>query len=415
MIENIFAYQNHDAIKIIINNPLRFNIELFIIIGVLFFIPNKKVINNERFLNKTLTNEVKGLAILMIVIHHLCRHTISNAFDLVAFYDLGYVGVALFLFLSGYGLTSSLINKGNDNFFLKKIFRIYIPFILMNLLWFSVDYYFFHTRSELQMVTDHIFGIIIADRNYWYIPFLIFWYIVFYFVMKLKINNKSKSILMILVSIIIVVNPIFINPRGNAFSFPFGIIVGLYKEQSMYLYSNIIKTKKVKSVFIIGLLMSIFYYIGSVSLKFHLEETVRLFYILCICIFYFFYNRTMIMEKLSLTILLMISTVMFSFSDIFTFISLSIFSLFSIVFVIIIVDIVKGNKVSVFFNFLGNISFELYLIHGALMYTYDFILYKMPIEISFIIYFVLVVFISKVLNKFFLNINKKLTSILIKY
>ncbi|MBU3073207.1 acyltransferase family protein [Clostridium estertheticum] len=415
MINNISVFQNHDIIKVIISNPIQFNIEVFIVFGLLFFIPNKKLNGDEAFLNRQLTNEVKGLAMLIIIIHHLCRHVVSNANDLILFYDLGYVGVGIFLFLSGFGLMSSLISKGDENFFLKKVIRIYIPFVFMNLIWIFSDYYFLNIHQGIFKNIACIIGIIISDRNYWYIPFLILWYIVFHFVMKLKITNKYKIFILLFVSIIIIVNSTSGNGRGNAFSFPFGIIVALYKDRVEILYNNI-KLKKTivfKLFLICGVLMYFFYLVSNISTRFHLGKLLGVIYIISIGIIYCFYRKSIILEKLSLMILLLVSTTIFSLSDTFIYVSLSIYTLFSIVFVLLIVDNIKLHKTSIFFEFLGEISFELYLIHGALMYSYDFVLYRLPIQISFIIYLIGIILISAILNKLFNSINKKLNHVFI--
>lgn len=414
MFNSIIQYQNHDIEKVIINNPIQFNLELFIIFGALFFIINKKENKPENFLCKNLTNEIKGVAILAIIIHHLCRHTISNTSDLIIFYDLGYVGVGLFLFLSGFGLTSSLIDKGNENFFLKKIFRIYIPFTFMNLVWVILDYYLLNINQGIFKNIGRVIGIIITDRNYWYIPFLIFWYIIFYFVMNLKIDDKLKVVVLIIVSIIIIINPMAGNGRANAFSFPFGVIIALYKDKVKILYNKVKlkRTNNIKLIFVCGLLMSIFYLLGSVIPRFPMGKSVGIFYIISICAMYFFYRKKIILEKISLIILFVISTTMFSLNDTFVYVSLSAFSLFSILFTVFIINNIKLNKISIVFEFLGKISFELYLIHGALMYSYDFILFKMPIQISFILYLIVIICISIILNKLFNSTNKRLIKLL---
>jgi peptidoglycan/LPS O-acetylase OafA/YrhL len=59
----------------------------------------------------------------------------------------------------------------------------------------------------------------------------------------------------------------------------------------------------------------------------------------------------------------------------------------------------RFNLYSLFLNWIGEISFELYLLHGMLMYTFDFILFRGDISITFFIYFIFICLSSILLNK----------------
>jgi peptidoglycan/LPS O-acetylase OafA/YrhL len=58
---------------------------------------------------------IKGLAILAVIIGH-----IGNFSGKARFTPLGGIGVALFLFCSGYGLTKSYEKNGLENYWMKK-------------------------------------------------------------------------------------------------------------------------------------------------------------------------------------------------------------------------------------------------------------------------------------------------------
>ena len=77
-------------------------------------------------LNRPLTNALRGMAVLLIVISHF----FGGGFEIRYFTPLGGVGVAIFLFLSGYGLNESFIKKGLDGYWGKKILRIVIPYFI---------------------------------------------------------------------------------------------------------------------------------------------------------------------------------------------------------------------------------------------------------------------------------------------
>ena len=63
------------------------------------------------------TEQIKGLAILMVILGHLN----TEFYDWRFMQPFGSMGVALFLFISGYGLTKSFENKRLDGFFKKRI------------------------------------------------------------------------------------------------------------------------------------------------------------------------------------------------------------------------------------------------------------------------------------------------------
>lgn len=54
---------------------------------------------------------IKAIAILLILVQH-----IGQAFNIAVVNPLGPIGVFLFLFMSGYGLTCSIISKGREQY-----------------------------------------------------------------------------------------------------------------------------------------------------------------------------------------------------------------------------------------------------------------------------------------------------------
>ena len=126
MISSFFL--NHDVNKIQVDNPIILNLCLFLGFTSLSLISLKKTTKDNLF-SVLQTNQMKGLAIILIIIHHLRVHTIENSSDLSFFYDFGTTGVAIFLILSGFGITNSIESKGTKFFFIKglldSIFHIY--------------------------------------------------------------------------------------------------------------------------------------------------------------------------------------------------------------------------------------------------------------------------------------------------
>lgn len=93
---------------------------------------------NKRIVwSKDVTNIIKGIAILMIVLGH-AGNRIPGARVLT---PLGAVGVGLFLICSGYGLEKSYIKNGLSKYWTKKLYGIYMPWVLIEVIGF-----FFHPQ-----------------------------------------------------------------------------------------------------------------------------------------------------------------------------------------------------------------------------------------------------------------------------
>lgn len=78
------------------------------------------------FLDMSHTLYAKGIAILIIVIGHL-----GNYSGVTWFTPLGGIGVSIFLFCSGYGLTLSYKKNGLSGYWWKKLVGVYVPFLIV--------------------------------------------------------------------------------------------------------------------------------------------------------------------------------------------------------------------------------------------------------------------------------------------
>ncbi|WP_281518618.1 acyltransferase family protein [Thomasclavelia cocleata] len=147
---------------------------LILLLGNLVLIINRKKekLFYTNFLCKYSMTAIKGMAILIIIMGHL-----GNIFGVRVFNPLGSCGVAIFLFCSGYGLQKSYYKKNLKNYWKKRFFAAYIPYICIEI----ISYIFLVKEiSALEIIKD----IILIDTVHpfgWYMQCLFIWYISFYF------------------------------------------------------------------------------------------------------------------------------------------------------------------------------------------------------------------------------------------
>ena len=166
----------------------------------------------NEFANKQCTTALRGLAILIIMIGHVG----VSGFECRYFNPFGGIGVAMFLFLSGYGLTESYKKNGLDSFWKKKALRITIPYLL----WIP----FYHIAMRLSPLGCAQYLEIIP--RYWFIEYLILMYLLFYIVFR-----YIRKYALIVINMLGLFS-FFLLPNLQAeqsFSFACGIAFSIYK------------------------------------------------------------------------------------------------------------------------------------------------------------------------------------------
>jgi peptidoglycan/LPS O-acetylase OafA/YrhL len=133
--------------QISITNPLEQTIlfgGIFIAVFIYFF--RKK----ENYTSFSLSKELKGFAILAIIFGHIGYFLSVDKSFLFPFSVLAGVGVNLFLFLSGYGLTVSQIQKNESIgvFYKKRLPKLFVPFWIVLISLFLANYLFFRRKSS---------------------------------------------------------------------------------------------------------------------------------------------------------------------------------------------------------------------------------------------------------------------------
>lgn len=103
----------------------------------------------------------------------IIQHVGGDRFYINQLTPCGGTGVALFLLLSGYGLSESWKKKAGTGFWTSKLLRVYIPYVL----WIS-----FLRLLEHRPFTDagYFHDVSLLNTSYWYVGYLCWWYVTFY-------------------------------------------------------------------------------------------------------------------------------------------------------------------------------------------------------------------------------------------
>lgn len=136
------------------------------------------------FLNRDVTTTLKGVAVLLVMLQHAGAFGFGN----IIFAPFGGIEVAIFLFLSGFGLTESYKLQGLTLFWKKKMLRILVPYIM----WLPI-YYLMCQTDFPSLPTKGSFPL------YWFINYLLIWYVVFY--ISLRFFRQYAMYMMMLASI----------------------------------------------------------------------------------------------------------------------------------------------------------------------------------------------------------------------
>lgn len=95
---------------------------------------------NKEYISAKTCNGWRGFFALIIVFHHLSALTHGGVL-FRGFTTVGYLGVAFFFFLSGYGLQKKYILDANykKGFITKRIPTVLIPYVIVTLIYWGVN------------------------------------------------------------------------------------------------------------------------------------------------------------------------------------------------------------------------------------------------------------------------------------
>lgn len=190
-------------------------------------------------INKDTTTNLKGLAILIVMIGHLVGiHRTTIDFD---FRYFAAFAVSIFLILSGYGLSISNLNNGLTDFIKKRMLGVMLPYALATV-FVSIAYGLLFTDPLRVIKTISLLNPTNPiDKTLWFVYFIFLWYAIFFVVYSLIKSRNGRVLTIVLISAIVyIIHPFRHFSQLNyqftlhAFSFAVGIIIAEYNEKMSY-------------------------------------------------------------------------------------------------------------------------------------------------------------------------------------
>lgn len=152
---------------------------------------NKNNINND-FFSKEVTNNLKGILIILVILHHISQG-IDGSFVYDYLKEIGYIVAGLFFFISGYGLMINHILKSNykDNFIKKHVLKVLVYYIVIGSIYYL---YLFLNGKHINYLDNLASGLTFLPFA-WFAIEIVIWYVIFYCSMCL-FNKKYHSIML---------------------------------------------------------------------------------------------------------------------------------------------------------------------------------------------------------------------------
>lgn len=202
---------------------------------------NKRVGGGTDYLSIINTNCIKGIFALFVLTHHLYQHSglFRESQIGTVFQGLGYLSVAMFFFLSGYGLRFSHITKGFqyvNSMPIKRILPLYLQSLILIALYTCLSLIIGkEVKSSLLLQSVFWGNTIIA--NGWYLQVILVLYVLYYLVYGVlkteKMNDPNFHITMLVVLIVYAWINIFLGKSimryQSIFAFWLGLIWSDYK------------------------------------------------------------------------------------------------------------------------------------------------------------------------------------------
>lgn len=285
-----------------------------------YFIPKA----NVDYLSNKSTKSLKGLLALFIIFHHVSQKITTGA-NFSNFEYMGRYIVTLFFFLSGYGLYFQYSNDATymENFLRKRLTRIFIPFFVF------IVIYVIYRASLGEVVNVDFFLSFWRDHsniiyNGWFINSIIVLYVIFYVSFKKK-DSKIAIFKLVFFTLVYIFWKAYQNHGDWEYVSIMAFFLGVFWMKDRSLIDKFIE----KNYFVLLVSFSILMYV--------------------------FRHYEVIMKNIGITNKYVYYGIVGNLCTM----------IFVVYFLLLTNKLNFSNK---YLDFLGNISFEIYMIHGLVMH-----------------------------------------------
>lgn len=172
------------------------------------------------------SSALKAVAIIMVITDH-----IGQAFGIGIVNPLGPVGVFLFLFLSGYGLSCSYEKNGRKRYFPKKLIKVYLPYVLTVMLFLLGCLCLRGELPDPAKAGRYLLLLTLPQGSFWYLRLLFYWYVVFYLLTFVYDKRRLLVPMLCAAALLIILikrdEHVYI---WNFLSFPLGVLAAKFPE-----------------------------------------------------------------------------------------------------------------------------------------------------------------------------------------
>jgi peptidoglycan/LPS O-acetylase OafA/YrhL len=305
--------------------------------------------NFPDYFTRSTSQALKATAILLVVFGHFYDDCIDGT-DIIS--DAAQWGVLIFLIVSGMGLTKSYrFNNCGKNYIQKRLYKIMFPLWLSLAFFYILDFFLLHATYPLHEIVLSFIGIIEMappDMPLWFIPFILYLYGVFFLISNIRVPLHFKCILLVLTSFgttaLITRVPLLSTYFGGwtiyTFAFPLSVCIMAYRHLFIEKLQSL--SNRFSPVLVV-------LWVTMAGLFFTLSMARTLFFV--------------------------------------AFIAISIFYL----------DKIKS--IPKFLRFLGDHSYEIYLVHFPFLDSYGFVLGRKPLALFFGLYCMYIISLGVALKK----------------
>lgn len=268
---------------------------------------------------------LRGIAAITVLLHHLTPLTKDGVLLRFFFSEAGSLAVALFFFLSGYGLQKQYLK--NREFYRKSFLRRRIPTVIIPLTLFTVLYWLvYFALGRTYTINDLLYGIRVGIpfvAHSWYLITILLFYL-FFWILMIVFRGHVHWMPVIacgwyfLYAMICIKLKYLSHWYDTAHLLPVGMFCAAYEKKIL----NALKNKRFHVVFLITSL-------------------------LCWLFVTYFYHCSLLNLP---------SYILLSLIRVFIFV---------VMFILLQLKISTDNPI---LHYLGKISLEIYLIHGLIFY-----------------------------------------------